>query len=62
MVEGIAAGLAAHDAAVGRWRRTGPRHLSVVDATSFVVMAARKIDRAFAFDHGFVRARLGLLA
>jgi uncharacterized protein len=45
-----------HDQAVKRLRSTGRRKLSLVDAVSFVVMKARDVSDAFAFDPHFEQA------
>lgn len=47
-----------HSAAVQRWRAESRhrRAVSLVDATSFVVMERDAIDRVFVFDRDFVRA------
>lgn len=42
-----------HEAAVDRWRLANRRKVSLVDAVSFVVMRARGVDVAFAFDPHF---------
>ena len=50
-----------HQRAVEWLRTAGRRHVSLVDAMSFVVMRARQIEVAFAFDPHFVRAGFRLL-
>jgi predicted nucleic acid-binding protein len=52
---------ATHERAVEWLRTAGRRHVSLVDAVSFVVMRARQIEVAFAFDPHFVRAGFRLL-
>ena len=49
-----------HDRGVS-WLRASPKsRTSLVDAVSFVIMAERGIERAFAFDPDFERAGFGL--
>jgi uncharacterized protein len=50
-----------HERAVEWLRTAGRRPVSLVDAVSFVVMRARQIEIAFAFDPHFVRAGFRLL-
>lgn len=52
---------ATHLRAVEWLRTSGRRHVSLVDAVSFVVMRARQIEVAFAFDPHFVRAGFRLV-
>ena len=56
-VEWISA--ATHETAVELWRHTSRGRLSLVDAVSFVVMRARGIDVAFAFDPHFAEEGFG---
>lgn len=56
----VAVDLDTHRAAVARWRSAGSRGLSLVDATSFVVMEHHRIGTAFAFDADFAAAGFGL--
>jgi len=53
---------ATHERAVEWLQTAGRRHVSLVDAVSFVVMRTRQIEVAFAFDPHFVRAGFRLLA
>jgi uncharacterized protein len=50
-----------HDRAVTRWRSLSQRELSLVDVTSFELMAQGGLDTAFAFDDDFTTAGFTLL-
>lgn len=62
VVELRAVDLGTHQMAVTRWRHGGPSTLSLVDATSFMIMAESGIDRAFAFDQDFIDAGFDVVA
>ena len=61
VVDTIPVDLATHRLAVDRWRGSGDRDLSLVDATSFVVMTEAGIAEAFAFDDDFAEAGFRLV-
>ncbi len=44
---------ATHRRAVASWRQYASRHLSLVDVTSFELMQALGVERAFVFDSDF---------
>ena len=50
-----------HDLAVKRLRAAGRRRVSLVDSVSFVVMKARGVSTAFAFDRHFEQAGFRLV-